>query len=125
MCLKKRTILTMIIVFFLMLFGWALYQNKALGITTYEIDCSSYPKLSGFTIAQISDLHNEAFGEEQKNLLALVSECQPDMSAMTGDLIDCRHPNVDIAMEFIKGAVEIAPVYYVPGNHERRIARET
>ena len=120
----KKKILTIGIVFFLLLFGWTLYENKALQVTEYEIDCSPHPELAGFTIAQISDLHNEEFGEGQKKLLNMVSECNPDMIAITGDFIDCRHPNVDIAMEFIKGAVDIAPVYYVPGNHERWLSKE-
>ena len=47
-----------------------------------------------------------------------ITECKPDIIAITGDFIDCRNPNVDIAMKFILGAVDIAPVYYVPGNHE-------
>lgn len=117
--MKKRNILTTIIVFFLFLTGWVLWQNKALGITKYKIDCGSHPELEGFTIVQISDLHNESFGENQQTLLNQVAECKPDMIAITGDFIDCRNPNVDIAMKFILGAVDIAPVYYVPGNHER------
>ena len=120
----KKKILTIGIVFFLLLFGWALYENKALQVTKYEIDCSSHPELARFTIVQISDLHNEEFGEGQKKLLKMVSECDPDMIAITGDFIDCRHPNVDIAMEFIEEAVDIAPVYYVPGNHERWVSKE-
>ena len=68
-CLKKRNILTIVIVFFFAFFGWVLYQNKALGVTTYEIGCSFRPKLSGFTIVQISDLHNETFGKKQKRII--------------------------------------------------------
>lgn len=122
--LKSKNILTISIVFFLFLLSWTLYQNKALGVTTYEIDCSSKPELSGFTIVQISDLHNEEFGKNQKTLLEKVEGCDPDMIAITGDFIDCRNPDVDTAMEFIEGAVKIAPVYYVPGNHERWVHKE-
>lgn len=122
--MKKSKIISVIIILLILLFGWTLYQNKALGITEYEVDCSSHPGLSGFTIVQISDLHNEEFGENQQKLLKMVSECNPNMIAITGDFIDCRNPNVDISMEFINGAVDIAPVYYVPGNHERWINEE-
>ncbi len=38
--------------------------------------------------------------------------------AVTGDLIDSRNPDVDIAMAFINGALDIATVYYATGNHE-------
>ena len=122
--MKKRNILTIVIVFFFAFFGWVLYENKALEITTYEIDCSLHPKLSGFTIVQISDFHNETFGENQKKIIDKIEGCNPDMIAITGDFIDCRHPNVDIAMEFISKAVDMAPVYYVPGNHERWVTEE-
>lgn len=118
MGVKIKRIFQVATISVLILFGWALYQNKALGITEYEIDCSSNPELSGFTIVQISDLHNEQFGENQQKLLERIRECNPDMITVTGDLIDCRTPDVDIAMEFIEGAVDIADVYYVPGNHE-------
>ena len=37
---------------------------------------------------------------------------------MTGDLIDRRRKGGQPAAAFIQGAVEIAPVYFVTGNHE-------
>lgn len=77
---------------------------------------------SGFQIAHISDLHNTQFGEGNQRLLALLAEMTPDMIAITGDLLDSRHTEPEIAINFAKGAVEIAPVYYVPGNHESRIS---
>ena len=122
--MKKRKILTICIVFFLIFAGWVLYENKNIGITHYEIDCGSRSELSGFTIVQISDLHNEEFGENQKNLLKKTEECNPDMIAITGDFIDCRHPDIEAAMAFVKQAVDIAPIYYVPGNHERWVHEE-
>lgn len=122
--LKKRKILTISIVFFLLLCSWVIYKNKALEVTVYEIDCSKKPLLNGFTIVQISDFHNEQFGENQQKILRKVSECKPDIIAITGDFIDCRRTNVEAAMEFAGGAVKIAPVYYVPGNHEHWARRE-
>ena len=40
---------------------------------------------------------------------------------VTGDLIDSRQTDIDIALGFVRQAVEIAPVYYVSGNHESRV----
>ena len=37
---------------------------------------------------------------------------------ITGDLIDAGHTDIEIAFDFIKQAVQIAPVYFVTGNHE-------
>ena len=40
---------------------------------------------------------------------------------ITGDMIDSRHTDVEIALDFARQAVKIAPVYYVSGNHESRV----
>ena len=37
---------------------------------------------------------------------------------ITGDLIDAGHTDIEIAFDFVKKAVQIAPVYFVTGNHE-------
>lgn len=47
-----------------------------------------------------------------------LKSASPDIIVITGDLIDRREYDLDIAIAFIKGAVDIAPVYYVSGNHE-------
>lgn len=98
---------------------WIIYGNTSIQTTVYEIDVAKeYVDLDGFTIVQISDLHNARFGKEQARLLKAVAEQKPDIIAVTGDLVDSSHTDLDIAMEFMKQAVGIAPVYYVTGNHE-------
>ena len=74
----------------------------------------------GFRVVQISDLHNAQFGAGQSSLLGAVKAASPDLIAVTGDLIDSRRTDVEKAMDLIAGAVSIAPVYYVTGNHEAR-----
>ena len=76
---------------------------------------------SGFRIAQVSDLHNAEFGEGNSKLIELLSQTDPDMIVITGDLIDSRHTDSDLALEFARQAIKIAPVYYVSGNHEARV----
>jgi phosphoesterase len=73
---------------------------------------------SNFRIAQVSDLHNAEFGESNTELIELLSEHEPDIIVITGDLIDAGHTDIEIAFDFIKQAVQIAPVYFVTGNHE-------
>lgn len=48
----------------------------------------------------------------------MLSECQPDIIVITGDLIDSQHTDIEIALSFAQEAVKIAPTYYVTGNHE-------
>ena len=51
----------------------------------------------------------------------MLEEIKPDMIAITGDLVDSRHTDIDVSMNFVKQAVKIAPCYYVTGNHEARL----
>ena len=65
---------------------------------------------SNFRIAQVSDLHNAEFGESNTKLIELLSEHEPDIIVITGDLIDAGHATLRIAFDFVKQAVQIAPV---------------
>jgi len=116
---KKLKIGLTIIIFFFGSIIFCIYENNSIVITKSNF---SSPKITsdfdGFTIAQISDLHNKLFGDDQAKILNKLKSISPDIIVVTGDLIDRRKYNLDIAMTFISGAVKIAPVYYVSGNHE-------
>lgn len=113
---KKILILILIII---ILIPFCLYQNKHLVITTYTYESEKLgADFDGYRIVQISDLHNAAFGKENKKLLETIRSCSPDIIIITGDLVDSNHTNVERAVAFVKEAVKIAPVYYVTGNHE-------
>ena len=101
---------------------WTLWGNTALEVNEYKILSDKIPEaFSGFRIAQVADLHNAEFGEDNEMLIELLFQTDPDMIVITGDLIDSRHTDMDIALDFAGKAVQIAPVYYVTGNHEARI----
>lgn len=95
------------------------YQNNSIVITKSNYSNPKIPTdFDGFKIVHISDLHNKMFGHDQAKLLGKVTGLAPDIIVVTGDLIDRRKYNLASAMTFIAGAVKIAPVYYVSGNHE-------
>lgn len=101
---------------------WLLWGNRALTISQFQVESGEVPaEFSGFRIAQVSDLHNTEFGAGNGELLALLEEAEPDLIAMTGDLADSRRTDLQVCLDFAQQAVEIAPVFYVPGNHEARI----
>ena len=56
----------------------------------------------------------------KKELLETINSIKPDIIAITGDLIDTSNTEDEIAitMDFINGAVDIAPTYFVTGNHD-------
>lgn len=105
-------ILVVLIVFFV-------WQNNSITTTKIEISNSQIPDVfDEFTIVQISDLHNKVFRTKQSSLLKNIIEASPDIIVITGDLVDRRMYDLDDAMLFVDGAVRIAPVYFVSGNHE-------
>ena len=98
---------------------WTIGGNTALMVNTVIISSNRIPAaFSGFRIAQVSDLHNAEFGENNAGLLKLLSESKPDIIVMTGDLIDASHTDIGIALGFAQESVKIAPTYFVTGNHE-------
>ena len=102
---------------------WIAWGNSALELNTYTINSPLLPDgFDGFRIAHVSDLHNTEIGKDNKKLLAMLQDAEPDIIAITGDLIDSRNTDVEVALQFIREAVKIAPCYYVTGNHESRIS---
>ena len=119
---NKKTVLIVSVLIILCLGIWTLWGNTALEVNEYEIVSDRIPEaFSGFRIAQVSDLHNAEFGEGNEKLIELISQTDPDMIVITGDLIDSRHTDIEIALEFARQAIKLAPVYYVSGNHEARV----
>ena len=101
---------------------WIAWGNTALELNTYTISSSKLSQsFDGYRIAHVSDLHNAEMGKDNEKLLTILRDADPDMIAITGDLIDSRSTNVEIALNFIREAVKIAPCYYVIGNHEARV----
>ena len=122
MKIKKKWILSLIALILFILIVWTLWANTALEVNEYEIVSDRIPEaFAGFRIAQVSDLHNKDFGEGYGQLLTLLSQINPDIIVVTGDLIDSRQTDLDIALEFAWQAGKIARVYYVSGNHEARV----
>ncbi len=120
---SKKHLLWSAVICLIVLTIWIVMTNAKLEITEYKIRSSRVPEaFDGFRIAQVSDLHNAEFGEKNSKLLKILSETCPDAIVLTGDLIDSRNTDVAIALTFASKAVQIAPVYYVTGNHEARVA---
>lgn len=97
---------------------WGVWENTAVQLHRITVADDIPDAFDGFTFAHISDLHNAQFGQEQERLVRLLREAQADAVVVTGDVIDKRRPGMQNALSFFAQAVRLAPVYYVPGNHE-------
>lgn len=120
---KKRIVLAVLLLALAVTAAWLAWANTALEVTEISAASEALPEsFDGFRIAHISDLHNAEFGEGNGELLSLLRQVQPDIIAITGDLVDSRRTDIEVALAFVREAVKIAPCYYVTGNHESRIS---
>ncbi len=104
-----------------LLIAFVLWQNNDLTVTQYTAHTKKETPAGGLKIVQVSDLHNKAFGKQNENLLARIRAQNPDFILLTGDTVDSRRTDIEIALDFVAAATEIAPVYFVSGNHENRL----
>ena len=120
--MRKKRVIVILLLALALVVGWVFWGNRALELHSYTVETQKLPEsFHGFRIVQVSDLHNAQFGVENETLLKLVEEAKPDLIAITGDLIDSRKTKIDVALQFVEKAIQIAPCYYVTGNHEARI----
>ena len=119
---KKFIMLAVVAAVLVALVIWIAWGNTALELNTYTISSSKLPQsFDGYRLAHVSDLHNTEMGKDNEKLLAMLRDADPDIIAITGDLIDSRNTDIEVALKFVREAVKIAPCYYVTGNHEARV----
>ena len=112
----KKSIVLFAIIFF---FAWLAWDNNRICVSHYVIKNNLLPStFNGYKIVHISDLHNASFGVTNNRLVDKIAAVEPDIIAITGDLFDANHTNIDVGLCFVKEVIKIAPVYYVTGNHE-------
>ncbi|MDE6373969.1 MAG: metallophosphoesterase family protein [Clostridia bacterium] len=103
--------------------AFVIFSNNCITVTRYSVDSPKAPE-GGVKIVHLSDLHGKSFGKGNGRLLSRVRAQSPDLIAVTGDIIHkYRERDIAVALKTVKGLVEIAPVYYVSGNHEMRSTR--
>lgn len=91
-------------------------------VTAYKVSATVNAR-----IAIASDLHNK----EYSKVIGALKKLEPDCILIPGDLTaclnkpesECRYDNSN-GFGFLKAAVEICPVFYSVGNHEKSISEE-
>ncbi len=97
-------------------------SNKWITITEYHYRNRKVPKtFDGYKILQVSDLQSGYFGKNQSSLIKKTKSTNPDVIFFTGDLVDRNKTDLQASMSAMKQLVEVAPVFYVSGNHELAI----
>ena len=83
----------------------------------YTVTSDKLPDDTIVRIAVIADLHSHIRGDDQQPLLNMIAAQKPDLIAVVGDIVDDREP-MEGAQLFLERVTDIAPTYYVSGNHE-------
>ena len=96
------------------------WSNHSLQTERFTFQSERLPEaFDGFVMVQLSDLHGAYFGEENEELIEKVKAEAPNVILLTGDLQDrYRETPQSYAVELGRAMAEIAPTYYVTGNHE-------
>lgn len=98
---------------------WA--GNFTLGITEVDAPSKNLPAgFDGFRIALITDLHGRTFGKNNDALVEKTCQAKPDLIALAGDIADETSDLEELAA-LLPRLANIAPCYYVTGNHEWRM----
>lgn len=70
----------------------------------------------------LADLHNKAYGDQNKELLEAIRREKPDLILIAGDMLVGKESfSCHEALNLITRLPDICPVYYSLGNHEQRL----
>lgn len=105
-----------IIIVLVLIAAFLYIENNYIDVTKYKLQSPAVD--SRIRIAQLSDLHSKPFWE----VIDKLKQQRPDVIVITGDYINDHGKNKDKMFAFGEELLKIAPVYYITGNHERRLA---
>lgn len=91
--------------------------DSGLTVRDYTIESDNIKSGVNIRVVEIADLHSQVFGDSQKPLIDIIKAQNPDIIVLAGDIVDIRRP-VSGAEQLFEGIKDVAPVYYVSGNHE-------
>ncbi len=96
------------------------WSNHSLQTESFTYASPRLPEgFDGCTIVQLSDLHGAEFGADNEALIAAVAKQEPDFIFLTGDIQDrYRKTPRSYTISLGRALGEIAPTYFVTGNHE-------
>ena len=114
----RRVLLFLIFILFCV--GFFHWSNHSLQVQRFTFTSPRLPAgFDGCVIVQLSDLHGALFGEDNRDLLKVVAKERPDYIFLTGDLLDQYRATPHSYAVSLGGALaDIAPTYFVTGNHE-------
>lgn len=98
---------------------FVIIENRLYDITRIKLKVKELPKgFDGVKIVHLSDLHLKSGDGYDYKIISMIRDLEPDYIFLTGDLISRNQTDLKKQKEFLKCLSEIAPIYFVFGNHE-------
>lgn len=119
--LRQQSALAVILLGFLITLLGFLNARRTAAIARVDIPILGLPlSLQGFSIAQISDIHvgPTIRGDYLRRIVDAVNRLQPDMVAITGDLVDGSVRELAPHVAPLAELTSRHGTYFVTGNHE-------
>lgn len=115
----KNKKLLLIPLFLTLCAGYLSFEDSVLKVTHYNVTSEKIPSsFAGFKIVQISDFHNVEIEFLRNQIVKSLKKENPNIIVITGDFIDANTPNINILVDFLDKIYDVAPIYFVTGNHE-------
>lgn len=96
------------------------WDNNRIKIVEQEVLIDQLPSdLEGFTIVQLSDLHEKEFGKNQRRLIKKLNKIDHDVLVLTGDILDgVDSTNYESIYTVLEGMIHKENIFFVPGNSD-------
>ena len=90
--------------------------NRSFTTTFYQI--TSDKVSDNIRIVELSDLHNNEFGEKNGSLVERIASLHPDLIVYAGDMMNAGDTDYSVLFDLSDQLSEIAPIYACYGNNE-------
>ncbi|MGJ7919521.1 metallophosphoesterase [Neobacillus sp. LXY-4] len=117
---KNKTILIITILIISILVIYTILDNNRIKIVEQEVRIDNLPdELKGFTILQVTDLHEKEFGQNQVRLIEKINSISFDVIVFTGDmLVNSESTNYKPFFTLLEGIDNKDEALFVPGNSD-------
>ena len=102
--------------------GTALYQLETNNIQVNRLEMQA-AVAAPLRMVLLSDLFGREFGRRSEGLIRRITECRPDLIAVTGNLVDADADSTELRSmaNLLEKLNDFAPVFYVSGKSEHRL----
>lgn len=120
--INSGQILKILFVLTLLLVIYTVFDNNRIKVVEQTVPIENLPdSLKGFTILQVTDLHEKEFGQNQKRLLKKINDIEYDLIVFTGDMLNnSTSLNYSPYYNLIEGIENKEHALFVPGNADPR-----